>query len=175
MTYLGQDTNEALRLKSWYEVAPKRDQDEGPHSKSQIIEKDSKAKYLLDPLTLIHAVCPPEKVFVSEKKPKEKSKSPETSKLKKHKKDKKHKHKKDHKKKSRKSKKSRYEEEKMEKLEKLRKERLKREARERARQEKLFAKDVPKTEELKTAQETQQFSQKYNSQFNPHIAKQNIN
>uniref|UniRef100_T1GY04 Uncharacterized protein n=1 Tax=Megaselia scalaris TaxID=36166 RepID=T1GY04_MEGSC len=63
LTYLGQDTNEALRLKSWYEVAPKRDQDEGPHSKSQIIEKDSKAKYLLDPLTLIHAVCPPEKLF----------------------------------------------------------------------------------------------------------------
>lgn len=171
LTYLGQDTNESLKLKSWYEVAPKRNDLDEYQSKSSIVEKDLKTKFLNDPLTIMHAFLPPEKCFVTEKKIEKSPKTPE--KIKKSKK-----HKKEHKRKHSKSKKKKYEEERLEekkaKLDKLRKERLRREAFEKERQDKLFVKDVPLKISPPEAQIEPQYSQKYNSQFNPHIAKQNI-
>lgn len=172
LTYLGQDTNESLKLKSWYEVAPKRDDSEF-QSKSTIIEKDFKTKFLNDPLTLIHAVIPPEKCIPIERKSEKRKNSPEKSKKSK-------KHKKEHKRKSKKSERKSYHEESIEKkkakLEKLRKERLRREAIEKDRQDKLFKKDDKDSQFQKPIQHVPpQYNQKYNSQFNPHIAKQNIN
>lgn len=170
LTYLGQDTNESLKLKSWYEVAPDR-KDPEFQNKSSIVEKDLKTKYLNDPLTLIHSVLPPEKGLVIEKKLEKRAITPEKPKKSK-------KHKKERKRKSKKSKKKEYDEERFEnkkaKLEKLRKERLKREAIEKGRQDKLLTKE-DKIPQPTVQQAPQQFSQKYNSQFNPHIAKQNIN
>ncbi|KAK3856168.1 hypothetical protein Pcinc_037488 [Petrolisthes cinctipes] len=62
--------------------------------------------------------------------------------------------------------------EKKKKLEKLREERLKREAEERRRAERLLAgKEPDKVEENKGNKPA--FVQKYNSQYNPHIARQN--
>lgn len=155
-----------MKLKSWYEKAPVRGEDDDYQHKSSKIEIDSKAKFLQDPLTLIHAVLPPEK-YVPERK---RSKTPEKSK--KSKKEKKQKHKK---KKSKKGQEEDRIKEKKAKLEKLRKERLKREAREKARQDKLFSRDKPAPAALSSQPEVPQYNQKYNSQFNPHIAKQNIN
>ncbi|KAL5282763.1 LENG1 family protein [Megaselia abdita] len=170
LTYLGQDTNESLKLKSWYEVAPNRNDFEF-QSKSSIVEKDLKTKFLNDPLTLIHAVVPPEKFPEIPKKAGNRLGSPPKSKKVK-------KHKKEHKrKKSKKSKRNAYDEDvteiKKQKLLNLRKERLKREAMEKERQGKLFAKEEKSSKpDLRIV--PQQYNQRYNSQFNPHIAKQNI-
>lgn len=61
--------------------------------------------------------------------------------------------------------------EKKKKLEKLREERLKREAEERRRAERLLAGKEPDNGENKVKKPL--FVQKYNSQYNPHIARQN--
>lgn len=170
LTYLGQDTNESLKLKSWYEVAPNRTESEFLN-KSSIIEKDLKAKFLNDPLTLIHAVIPPENCLKKESKRENIQSTPVKCKRSK-------KHKKEHKRKSKKKDRKSYDEEKIEnkrsKLKKLREERLKREAKEKERQDRLFQKDEI-TSQTVTQPVPQQYHQKYNSQFNPHIAKQNIN
>ncbi|XP_054725371.1 leukocyte receptor cluster member 1 homolog [Anastrepha obliqua] len=200
LTYLGQDTNEALKLRSWYEVAPQRPE----VGDDNIVEKDVKSKRAQDPLTLINALLPSDqsktvkpsttKLFRENsgtgiyqqiptiKKDENKTKELEHRRHKKGKKHKKHKHKKD---KGKKRKHHSHGERKCdseerqrlnrEKLEKLRKERLLREASERARQEELLApKNV--TQELKNTDitPTPRIVQKYNSQFNPEIAKQNI-
>ncbi|XP_014092675.3 leukocyte receptor cluster member 1 homolog [Bactrocera oleae] len=204
LTYLGQDTNEALKLRSWYEVAPKRSE----VGDSNTIEKDVKNKQSQDPLTLINALLPKveqKKVVCVESDLKQRSRedisTPDTSspskkirkyesitekfknsKQKKSKKHKKHKHKKG---KVKKKKRSKYEDNesdteeiqriKHEKLEKLRKERLIREASERARQEALLAPIKPVQEFDNTNNMPhQRIVQKYNSQFNPEIAKQNM-
>lgn len=196
LTYLGQDTNEALRLKSWYEVAPKRLAIGS--EKGELNEKDLKTKHNHDPLTLINALLPPEpkpalKSTVDKRKRsltpeviKEKTKYEKHTKkhkkeLKKHKKEKHKRHSKEHK--HKKDKKSQSREENIEterqqkrlKIEQLRRERLRREAAERARQEALLApKETNKPQETKVIG-TPRVVQKYNSQFNPELAKQNMN
>ncbi|XP_068153184.1 leukocyte receptor cluster member 1 homolog [Drosophila tropicalis] len=183
LTYLGQDTNEALKVRSWYEVAPKRRRpdDEGD---SHSTEKQIKQKLSLDPLTLINALIPPEKKSpLPAKKVKAQTPSPvpapRPSKSKKPKKDKKKskKHKKD-KLSSRKDLRDTVKQNKRDKLERLRKERLRREAAERLRAEALFAPPVSVPGSSATAASTPaatpRIVQKYNSQFNPEIAKQNM-
>ncbi|XP_034485180.1 leukocyte receptor cluster member 1 [Drosophila innubila] len=186
LTYLGQDTNEALKVRSWYEVAPKR---------AKIDDRDAtethlKQKLSEDPLTLVNALISGDKKSVQapvkrREPPPEPSAEPESiqsesSRSKKHKKEKKHhkKHKK-HKHKNHKVEKLTKEmaaNAKRDKLNMLRKERLLREAAEQRRQEQLFA---PKESELpveatKTPAPTPRIVQKYNSQFNPELAKQNM-
>ncbi|XP_073845129.1 leukocyte receptor cluster member 1 [Musca autumnalis] len=192
LTYLGQDTNEALRLKSWYEVAPKRI-DVG--EEREFVEKDLRTKHNQDPLTFIKAVLPPEpsaekrRSVGSTRKSQTPVLSPEkgkdegsdTKRHKKHKKErkkhKKEKHKKHHSEHKQKKKyKDRQEEDALQKrlkLEQLRKERLRREMVEKARQEALLApKEVKQTTETPAIPRV---VQKYNSQFNPELAKQNMN
>ncbi|XP_017140737.2 leukocyte receptor cluster member 1 [Drosophila miranda] len=198
LTYLGQDTNEALKTRSWYEVAPKRPRRED-HTATEI---HLKQKLSHDPLTLINALIPPEKKAPKRapKRKAERTSSPSPTpnslaerspthsahKSKKGRKDKKgSKESKKHKNKKQKSHKSvkeskelalAAERHKREKLERLRKERLRREASERQRSEALFA--LPKAAvpaiAASTPAPTPKIVQKYNSQFNPDLAKQNM-
>lgn len=190
LTYLGQDTNESLRLKSWYEVAPKRIQVE---DELQIVEKDMKTKYNQDPLTLMNALLPPESKTETKLATKRKrsptppilimAKSEELEDSKKHKnhkkerkKHKKEKHKKHHKEKKR----SRHQHEeearqKRLKLENMRKERLRREMTEKVRQDALLAPKEIQKQSTVVNPPTPRVVQKYNSQFNPELAKQNMN
>ncbi|KAH8284190.1 hypothetical protein KR054_012070, partial [Drosophila jambulina] len=190
LTYLGQDTNEALKVRSWYEVAPKRS-DVG---NSSAAESHLKQKVAHDPLTLINALLPPAKKDSKSKIKRARTLSHQSSppatctlassshKSKKHKKDKKRTKSSDGKVKKHKtsSRVSEAEEQaeryKREKLERLRKERLRREAAERQRSEALFA---PKEAAVapsatSTPAPTPRIVQKYNSQFNPELAKQNM-
>ncbi|XP_013098928.2 leukocyte receptor cluster member 1 homolog [Stomoxys calcitrans] len=193
LTYLGQDTNEALRLKSWYEIAPKR-VDVG--DEREVVEKDMKTKYNQDPLTLINALLPPEpKTETKATKIKRKrSQSPDLPKItndiskdtkkhtkhkkerKKHKKEKHKKRHKDHKEKRRTSGDHSEEEalKKRLKLEQMRKERLRRELAEKERQDALLAPKESTKQAIDVAP-TPRVVQKYNSQFNPELAKQNMN
>jgi len=177
LTYLGQDTNEALKVRSWYEVAPKRTQIEDRDA----TETPLKQKLSEDPLTLINALIPGDKKPVQttikrrkpESSPEPESKTKKPRKEKKHKKHKKHKHK-HHK--TDELAKELSANAKRDKLNRLRKERLLREAAEQRRQDLLFA---PKEPELpvnatSTPAPTPRIVQKYNSQFNPEIAKQNM-
>lgn len=178
LTYLGQDTNEALKVRSWYEVAPKRTQIEDRDA----TETHLKQKLSEDPLTLINALIPGDKkpVQTTIKRRKQESSPEPEPKTKKHKKEKKHhkKHKK-HKRKDHKADQLTKElaaNAKRDKLNRLRKERLLREAAEQRRQDLLFA---PKESELpvnatSTPAPTPRIVQKYNSQFNPELAKQNM-
>uniref|UniRef100_A0A1B0GF40 CBF1-interacting co-repressor CIR N-terminal domain-containing protein n=1 Tax=Glossina morsitans morsitans TaxID=37546 RepID=A0A1B0GF40_GLOMM len=191
LTYLGQDTNEALKLKSWYEVVPKRNiYDRG----SETAEKDIKNKHKQDPLTLINALLPSEKKTLATTTSTKSGKSNviSTEQQEKSYDDKKEKTHKKHKKTHRKAKKlkhkkrskhSKHKKEKVKdeneilnekrlKLELLRKERLQREAKERERQEALFG---PKEVSITEPATVPRIKQKYNSQFNPEIAKQNMN
>ncbi|KAI8043980.1 leukocyte receptor cluster member 1 homolog [Drosophila gunungcola] len=183
LTYLGQDTNEALKVRSWYEVAPKRPEVGDPAA----TEAHLKQKLAHDPLTLINALLPPEKKdpkrATKRKRERTPTPTPEPSppqKSKKHKKDKKHgKHKKHKGGKSKKEAKETLltaERQKREKLERLRKERLRRETAERQRSELLFAPKEPAVaaSAASTPAPTPRIVQKYNSQFNPELAKQNM-
>ncbi|XP_055903465.1 leukocyte receptor cluster member 1 homolog [Eupeodes corollae] len=181
LTYLGQDTNEALKLRSWYENPPKRTE----VGEIEVVEKDLKTKYLHDPLTLIKKLLPEEKFNKIAKADSETDplinetalkKLHKSKKLKKHKKEKKMKikNKKDDKHVDNQKKIDEEESHKKELIDRLRRERLKREARERARQEELLC---PKVEKPKTVDEVRgipRIVQKYNSQFNPQLAKQNM-
>lgn len=182
LTYLGQDTNEALRLKSWYEVAPKRLE---VGSEKEINEKDIKTKHNHDPLTFIKSILPAEpKATVKSASKRKRSPSPQPVAQKEHvpklgknsKKDgRKHKTKK-HKKRSKEHKKEKEKDDqtlKLLKIQQLRKERLRRETTERARQEALLAPKESKNIDVNDT--TTKIIQKYNSQFNPELAKQNLN
>ncbi|KAH8397712.1 hypothetical protein KR215_010477, partial [Drosophila sulfurigaster] len=183
LTYLGQDTNEALKVRSWYEVAPKRSSE----SDNKGEETQSKQKLSQDPLTLINSLISTDKQFVAENKlscmgtctscPESKLKSIGNKRPKKsYKKDKKHKHK-SYKNSDKISKKAA--QAKRDKLNNLRKERLIREATEQRRQEQLFAQrdsefSANSNSSSKTPTATPRIIQKYNSQFNPEFAKQNM-
>lgn len=184
LTYLGQDTNEALKVRSWYELAPKRPENaDFDRTEIQLKEKLSQ-----DPLTLIKTLIPGEAQPVRNSiKRRKRTPTPEASpvlvrvlKSKKHKKDKKH----DKKHKKHKHKRDKVEKiskelatnAKRDKLNRLRKERLLREATERRRQEQLFApkESAMPSNAASTPAPTPRIVQKYNSQFNPEFAKQNM-
>ncbi|XP_077290434.1 leukocyte receptor cluster member 1 homolog [Arctopsyche grandis] len=218
LTYLGQDTNEALGKRNWYDVLPERltGKSRPEHVKNtydRLIIKDiegnvkpkeiyeelqTKWKTAHDPLNIInfHLKKDEKKEIASHSKHIDETKSlkrklhvdpveyssvlPKRSKKEmkkklKHKKEKKHK-------KKRKQRESISvevsEEEKQSKLEILRRERLKREQEEKDRADALIArvtgKPIPNKSNASTSPMTRVVKQKYNSQFNPEIAKQNF-
>ncbi|KAL1516583.1 hypothetical protein ABEB36_000480 [Hypothenemus hampei] len=153
LTYLGQDTNEALGKKSWYECAPDRS-----HTKAEI---NLKSKQKEDPLFLI-------KKLAGEHEKRLKAAPTEKEKFKEYKsllqKTRKHKH-------HRNSEEREYtSSEKKLKLQKLRAERLKREKEERKRSDELIAKIKGDKKEPRSYHN----QSRYNSQFNPELAKQNF-
>ena len=195
LTYLGQDTNELTGEKSWWQQIPedrKRKRDEAAHSddesdKNQPLSKHSKLKDSLDPLNTVRRYLGTEGIQNIIKKSSSKSAKLNSSKHKHKQKKKKSKSKKSKKSKSKKKKKYRSDsdsesdtdivQEKVEKqlkLEKLREERLKREEKERDRANHvLYGTPLQKTKVDKPDPTNPESARKYNSQFNPHIAKQN--
>ncbi|XP_072383936.1 leukocyte receptor cluster member 1 homolog [Diabrotica undecimpunctata] len=178
LTYLGQDTNEALGKKSWYDVAP--DRSDIKH------EVNLKTKIREDPLHIIKKYN-----LESDKKVKQDD-IPSTSRSVKEldsicrqisvlKQTKKHKHKKHKKHKKRKYSTSSDSSEDMElkiekqkELEILRMKRLKREAEERKKTNAVLSKLKKKDDEpVENSNKVNNFKAKYNSQFNPYLAKQN--
>lgn len=176
LTYLGQDTNEATGKKNWYEELPKRLTDTEKN-----VELETKKKILIDPmvdikryLSIMHPKSakdePTIKIEAIKRKPDSDSDQESHSTCKKHKKNKKHKREK--------YKESVKEEAKNQSgvdIEKLRTERLLREQSEKLKTEALMAKvrgdpmPVVRSETPKSA-----IKQKYNSQFFPEIARQNM-
>ncbi|KAF9803105.1 hypothetical protein SFRURICE_012350 [Spodoptera frugiperda] len=175
LTYLGQDTNEALGKKNWYEVAPEtsrysrssnikdtydklvlKDADGKPKIKEPDVkdgEVNYKRKQELDPMNAFKHLHKSDKIKKDSKPPKQQiKKDNEIHKKKKHKKDRK--------------------EDKEIKLQKLREARLKREQQEKYRTE-LFLKGLHNTNETKEVEKETRVKPKYNSQFNPELARQN--
>ncbi|KAL7016755.1 hypothetical protein ACKWTF_010120 [Chironomus riparius] len=207
LTYLGQDTNEALKKRDWYDMLP--DRTDKHNEDGSKIEVSLQSKIRQDPLTLIHkymgtsssfksTVIEPEKKQPEVKKyesllteslknyrlKKKKRKystsstsSKDTSPTKKRsKKSKKKKSKRKHRKSSFDSSDSSDEELKrlkQQKLEALRMERLNRERIEREKAENLLRKLRGETEPKQQQPEVKSYKQRYNSQFNPEIARQN--
>lgn len=193
LTYLGQDTNEIEGKRSWYDVLPKRPKHDELDDEGRKIEVNLKSKLLHDPLAVMQKYLGPSEKYekVSNEQSKETTKSFKYESViikdekyhKKSKKKKSKKHKKE--KKSKKSKRKSSTDEtssddevrrnlQRQKLEALRTERLKREKSERERADKLLAKLRGESEVVEKPPEIPQIRQKYNSQFNPEIARQNI-
>lgn len=215
LTYLGQDTNEALGTRSWYDIAPKRNDELDDNGRK--IEIGLRTKHLHDPMLRFLKNIPAPTVtkkdesaekrdeehelnskIVKDKSPTKRKRSPTPEKRHKtnSKKSKKSKNKK-HKKEKRKRKHSTSDESggeseeeqlrkhKMENLRKLREQRLQRERIERERANELlrqkFPELLPPEEKKKDVEEEKRTAripfvkQKYNSQFNPYLAKQNYN
>lgn len=198
LTYLGQDTNELTGEKSWWEKIPesrKRKAIEGDDEEQpeETISKQDRFKDLSDPLNTIRQYLGTEGVsdIIKKKKDETIGKSSSSSNNKKHKKHKKKSSKKKSKKKKKKRSRSSSSESsetapaqednakleqlrKLQKLTKLREERLRREEQERARANHVLY-GVPLKEEKKPTDEKEllESKRKYNSQFNPQIAKQN--
>lgn len=184
LTYLGQDTNEALKQKSWYEELPKRLTD-----KDNSIEVEITKKVLHDPiqemkkyLDIMGNVSSKKHVKtepVAVKKRHHDSDYSDSEEEKKYS----DKRSKKHKKKSKKHKKEKYDTynesppktKSVTSIEKLRNERLLREQKEKLRTEALLAKLRGDPLPLAPSVEVQKPSikQKYNSQFFPEIARQN--
>ncbi|XP_012266609.2 leukocyte receptor cluster member 1 homolog [Athalia rosae] len=179
LTYLGQDTNEATGNKSWYNELPKRLTDSDTY-----VEATAKTKFLNDPLNDVRKylkIIGSTSSTSSTKNSQSIIKGPESAKrkydtsgqepsdIKEPKKRKKRREK------LRKQKKSRIEHlDTSMNLEKLRSERLKRETNERFKEQALLAK-LNKDPIKKPTERVQvpTIRQKYNSQFNPEIARQN--
>uniref|UniRef100_A0A182PGA5 Cir_N domain-containing protein n=1 Tax=Anopheles epiroticus TaxID=199890 RepID=A0A182PGA5_9DIPT len=129
LTYLGQDTNEALGKRDWYDTAPKRTVclDE----KGKPIEVGLKTKNYHDPLNVIRSESIEDEELLKAKKAQ---------------------------------------------LELMRKQRIAREREEKKRTEKMLAKlrgDPEPSPKPKQGPQHAVPRQKYNSQFNPELAKQN--
>ncbi|XP_063382562.1 leukocyte receptor cluster member 1 homolog [Cydia fagiglandana] len=183
LTYLGQDTNEALKKKNWYEVLPDasrfsrsgeikdtydklvlRDEDGKPRTKESDIKNGEvawKAKQKLDPIQKFIQFCTGKNNIVTTSKSSKKIEmavtSPERKSKHKHK-SKKHKRDKD---------------EKQKKLLKLREERLKREQQEKLKTEMFLSGLNPTTTQKQPDSGVTRVKPKYNSQFNPELARQN--
>lgn len=183
LTYLGQDTNEALGKKNWYEVLPEtagasrssnikdtydklvlKDKD----GKPKIIEPDEKngevgwkKKQKLDPLNAFKHLH--DNTYKHKRKaiPNDKTETDNHSITGKKHKNKKKKHKKD----------KTTDEDKEKRIQKLREARLKREQLEKYRTE-LFLKGLHKPLNTEIEKGTR-VKAKYNSQFNPELARQN--
>ncbi|XP_066992067.1 leukocyte receptor cluster member 1 homolog [Anabrus simplex] len=185
LTYLGQDTVESTGKVPWYDKVPAH---RAQTSSAIEVEASSKSKSRLDPLNSIKKYLP-EKIEIYNKKCEAeregKKHSPSSDCYSKRKKKRKRsKHKKSKKQESSdssdsdsSSSKSSIEEEKVKvDLAKLRAERLKRESIERKRTEQLLARlrgdTVPEEKTEKAEQPV--IKQKYNSQYNPELAKQNF-
>lgn len=187
MTYLGQDTNEALGKKSWYNIAPDRTADKE--------EVNIKSKIKEDPLEIMkkytsvakkadefhrhatklveyHSALKGLGTSLSDsilRKSKKHSTDSEKEKQKKHER------KKGKRKRYRSPSESSDEEvkaAKQKKLQLLREERLKREKEEQKRTEQLLLK-ISCGNVQNNSKEDNNFKPRYNSQFNPEIAKQN--
>lgn len=190
LTYLGQDTNEALGKKSWYDVAPDRsNKGEEVNIKSKIKEdplvvmkkyeavakkadeSHRHSQKVIEYKSISHCYGTGLKDFSKRVSKKHLSDSKKCdNKIKKHKRKKKHKREKrcssspesiDNQDKF----------EKQRKLELLRKERLEREREERKRTEELLSNVRGEKNKQKSKPNT--LTPRYNSQFNPEIAKQN--
>lgn len=170
LTYLGQDTNEALGKKNWYDVAPDRPRPEDP----ELVTKD---KPTHDPLTRIkRKLASPSQlskktISLPVLKPSvitdimRKTAKKESSRSKKHSKKKK--------KRSRRTSTSSSDESGGKAgLDELRRARLLREAVEREREAALLRGPAPPSPPPPV---TATHTRKYNSQFNPELAKQNYN
>ncbi|XP_059479668.1 leukocyte receptor cluster member 1 homolog [Neocloeon triangulifer] len=200
LTYLGQDTVESTGIKSWYEKRPLRleegDVEESRNSKKKKIEEDPLRIFAAfsgikkpefkereiefhkqNDTSVVKNVIKTELGIKSVKKKHslEKERDRRTKKKKKEKKKKSKKHKRERKRSN-----SESEEENPKpksSIEKLRAERIAREQAERAKAASLLAKvnGTPLPEEPKPKkEESPQIKQKYNSQFNPHLARQNF-
>lgn len=180
LTYLGQDTNEALGKKNWYEVPPSlsrsnevkdtyeklvlKDADGKPKQKELDIkngEVSYKLKQRLDPVNAFKKFCHSKsdvKVLPKDSTTKIDNSHKDTSSSYKH----------THKK----HKKSK--EEKKDKLLKLREARLKREREEKCRTELFLTKLNGEPEPSNSEEQNKtRIKPKYNSQFNPELARQN--
>ncbi|KAG4078178.1 hypothetical protein HA402_002230 [Bradysia odoriphaga] len=196
LTYLGQDTNEALGKRDWYDLAPKKIDaydDRGKklevglkvkdyHDPLNVMKKYIKATEKLQNAKAISATNTHNKTLfpiLTHVQKHHKHKSKKSSKSKKHKKEK-------SKKRSRSPIESRKSDEKVQKLLRLRAERLRREEIEKNRTKLLLSKyevkmqadepviaDAREVSLAPTIIEPVRVKQKYNSQFNPEIAKQN--
>ena len=187
LTYLGQDTHELNGSRPWWEKLPQnrsKSDDETDDLKAKESQlRNEKLKESLDPIKNVRQYLITEgvsKIVRAEKSVKSRRDSDKKSKKKK--KDKKGKKSKKKSKRRRKSSSESESEEdkdqkfaKQQKLAKLRQERLKREEKERARANNvLYGTPLSaKKEEDKKSTTDPKEHKKYNSQFNPHLAKQN--
>lgn len=167
LTYLGQDTNEATGKISWYNKPRSSLVNTDSHE-----ESDVKKKCDLDPVHKFKHFFDKHRFVPKSSKEQKKCEDLQVNE-KKHKK-----HKSKHKKRKRSFSSSSEDEDekriKEQKLRVLREQRLKREREEKARADKLLAK-MRGEEIIEPKRESPPpFQQKYNSQYNPHLAKQNV-
>lgn len=186
LTYLGQDTNEALKKKNWYEVPPEdsrfsrtgdikdtydklvlKDADGKPKTKEMDVRNGEicwKAKQRLDPINAFRKYCS-ETTTVSKVAKPEATTTTYTSMMEESTKQK-------HRKERKKRKHNKNEEDKEKKLQKLREARLRREQQEKYRTE-MFLTGLNPTTSKAFPEPVNNIKPKYNSQFNPELARQN--